>query len=265
MGYTNSNNTNIYIPKPSYFVKVKDVKIYSFEKYIILVPICSISIKKRNLIRYTWGKIANKLKYKVIFYMGGSDIIEDMQYNDIVQFSFKDSYFNLTISTLLIYNWTKTIYKNFDFILRIDSDVYPNIQLINLFILLKKDEKESIYGYYYPQMRTSRNKSNSNYIPFEIYPFSIIPEFVAGNFYILPIFNRWLEFVDRINISSNNLIYREDIQMGLYLKLYNIQIIKVNKYYKRKNKFVNCKDYQLSLAVHGITKRTMNFIYSNCV
>lgn len=197
--------------------------------------------------------------------MGNSDKIEDTENNDIVQFSYRDSYFNLTISTILIYNWTKRVYNSFDYILRIDSDVYPNIHLINLYISLKNDDKRSIYGYYYPLMKTNRNKSNSNYIPYYIYPSNFLPEFVAGSFYIFPKFEGWVDFINTINISNKKLIYREDIQMGLYLWINKIHITKINKYYKRKNKFVKCKDYQISLAVHGIDKRTIIFIYNNCL
>lgn len=184
--------------------------------------------------------------------------------NDILQFSFYDSYFNLTIGTLLTYNWTLSVVNYFDFIIKIDSDVYPNICLINLFISLNRVDKSIIYGYYYPKMKTSRNISNSNYLSYEIYPYNTIPEFVAGSFYIFPKFNKWTEFIESFKFNSSKLIYREDIQLGLYLKNNNINIIKINKYYNRISVFNTCKDYTHHLAVHGITSSIMLYIYSNC-
>lgn len=187
--------------------------------------------------------------------------------NDVVQFSFLDNYFNLTILTILTYYWTKSIYKMFDYILKVDSDVYPNLPLVNLYIsLLDKSTKHRriIYGYYYPLMKCRRNKNNKNYIPQSIYPLNYLPSFVAGSFYIFPKLDKWMDFINILEINSTKLIYREDIQMGIYYNKCNIEIIKINKYYERHISFKNFKDYAIHFAVHGINNDKSYYIYNKC-
>lgn len=236
---------------------------HSFINGIIFTPICSISVKKRMIIRYTWGIISKRMNYKVIFCSGARNKIYEEKYNDIIQFSFKDSYYNLTIATLLFYNWTKRVYNKFNYIIKIDSDVYPNLQLINLYILLYIKEKY-IYGYLYAKMKTSRNANNTNYIPYHIYPSSIIPQFVAGSFYIFPKFNSYNRFIDYFNLSSTKLIYREDIQFGLYINNFPIKIMKINKYYNRTLIFKQCKDYSIHFAIHGVSIQNYFYIFNYC-
>lgn len=164
----------------------------------------------------------------------------------------------------MTYKWTKSNYKYFDYLIRVDSDVYPNIQLIILYINLITIKKRVVYGFYYPPMKTNRDRNNKNYIPNYIYSSSLVPEFVAGNFYIFPKFYGWIEFVNRISKIRSKLIYREDIQMGIFFKIYNISVVRINFYYKRKILFKKCSNYQLSLALHGVKYNNMLFIYNKC-
>lgn len=113
-------------------------------------------------------------------------------------------------------------------------------------------------------MKTKRNTDDNNYIPYSIYPYKYLPAFIAGSFYILPKFSIWLKFINSLEMNSEKLIYREDIQMGIYFNKSNIKIIKINIYYPRKKKFRKCKDYQLSLAVHGINNDNNYYIYKHC-
>lgn len=256
------NHRKIYLIKASQIFIEKNVYLYSFYKYIIVVPICFNNKLRRVTIRNTWGNIATLLKYRIIFAVGFTDTIADE--NDVLQFSCYDSYFNLTIITILTYKWTLNYSSFFDFFVRVDSDVYPNIQLLNLYINIEKRKGKIIHGYYYPSMKTKRITSDSNYIPYSIYNKKYLPEFVSGNFYILPKFKKWKKFIYAININSTKMIYREDIHMGLYFKEYNITIVKLNKIYRRKKVYSACTDYSHYLALHGVTEMLLINIYNKC-
>ena len=55
---------------------------------------------------------------------------ENLQYQDIIQVNFIDSYNNLTLKTLSILHWTKKNCKNVQWIIKSDSDVFINVFLM---------------------------------------------------------------------------------------------------------------------------------------
>lgn len=189
--YINSNSKNIFVSKPSKYYIVINAELKKFTKYIILVPLCSNNVNLRKVIRKTWLNVAKKMNYKLIFYMGYNKFSVEESFEDVIQFSFMDHYYNLTLSTALIYNWTRKTFDYYDYIMKVDSDVYPNLQLINLYVSINIPAYRTIYGFYYNKMRTCRNKTNPNYIPYTVYSHSTMPEFVAGSFYKFKIFRNW--------------------------------------------------------------------------
>ncbi|KAK0130926.1 Beta-1,3-galactosyltransferase 2 [Merluccius polli] len=60
---------------------------------------------------------------------------ENLQYHDLIQSDFVDSYINLTIKTMVIMDWLATRCPNVSYTMKIDSDMFPNVE--NLVTMLK--------------------------------------------------------------------------------------------------------------------------------
>lgn len=117
----------------------------------------------------------------VIATKGYLNYIKNENKNDIIGIDIIDSYYNLTIFTANIYKYYLVNNLSSDFIVKIDDDVYPNLQLIFLYINIYIN-KSRISGYFYKAMKVTRNINSSIYLPKSIYPFKIFPDFVTGGF-----------------------------------------------------------------------------------
>ncbi|XP_053407386.1 lactosylceramide 1,3-N-acetyl-beta-D-glucosaminyltransferase A-like [Mercenaria mercenaria] len=105
---------------------------------LIIVHTATDHIERRKLIRATW---ANNTFYltlgiiRILFLLGkpGNETIqkqiegESMQYEDILQGDFIDSYHNLTLKGVMTYKWLAERCKNAKFILKVDDDILVNV------------------------------------------------------------------------------------------------------------------------------------------
>ncbi|XP_066940158.1 beta-1,3-galactosyltransferase 2-like [Macrobrachium rosenbergii] len=103
---------------------------------INIVPIAPSSVSSRKMIRELWAspKHQNISLMTTLFLVGLppsgqlQEIInkESMDFHDIIQVEFVDSYLNLTLKTLSILHWTENFCPNASWILKSDEDVFVN-------------------------------------------------------------------------------------------------------------------------------------------
>ena len=189
-----------YIKMNEHYTSLKSTFNCSDQHIVLLVLIKSHpkDLKRRKLVRQTWGKNGNTLNHNLFrkyFLIGktihskfSQNLEEEINiYKDIVTGDFEDVFYNLPEKAEIGFEWS---YKHcsFDYLLETDDDVFVNIPLI----LLKIENREfSNTGTYIgngkindPVVREA--KYGEKYIvSMEEYSGSVYPPYCSGGAYIL--------------------------------------------------------------------------------
>lgn len=118
---------------------------------------------KRNVIRETWLNHLHQLQthfgasmtlvgFAFIVGLTENDEIqtqieaESAAHGDIIQIDMNDVYYNLTQKVVGLVNWMNHHCSQVDFILKVDDDVYVNVQNLVTVITLLEPSEQSVYG-----------------------------------------------------------------------------------------------------------------------
>lgn len=255
----NLNDLSIYEVNKSYYI----VKPFHLNKYISFIVFgvtsTSDSFKYRMMIRNTWGGITKLYNSIIFFFIAKShhneynSLIEkeELIYNDIIQLSFYESYFNLTILTIWMVKWIISNCK-FIFFIKNDQDVIPNLYLVFTYLNSKKHINCS-YGILRVNETVCRNKRLKCYIPFESYIYKNLPNYIFGYFAVYNF--KLLNFINKISLNTYPIIYKEDVHMGLLASKSNYSYCKLK--YKIIHSSNNCLTYLTKnrknvIAIHGV-------------
>ena len=117
---------------------------------------------KRNIIRQTWKRHLQMQPDLGFMNLAGFGFIvgltvddneiqkrieeESATYGDILQIEMIDDYYNLTLKVVGLLNWINDHCSRVDFVLKVDDDVYVNVQ--NLLAVMKNlnSSEQSMYG-----------------------------------------------------------------------------------------------------------------------
>ena len=124
--------------------------------FMVLIISAPENEEKRNVLRQTWLKQLNsRNRTDYAFFVGLSKYKEVQKaiekendnYGDIIQLEMTDSYYRLTLKTVALLHWTINFCPNADYILKVDDDVYVNVDNL-VFVIEKMDPTSppSIYG-----------------------------------------------------------------------------------------------------------------------
>ncbi|CAL8356035.1 unnamed protein product [Boreogadus saida] len=115
---------------------------------VLVVPVAPGNRKARDAIRKTWGTetLVQGELIQTVFLLGLPSrgnitelqehvSMENLQYHDLIQSDFIDSYNNLTIKTMVIMDWLATQCPKVSYAMKIDSDMFLNVE--NLVSMLK--------------------------------------------------------------------------------------------------------------------------------
>lgn len=167
------------------------------QKHLYIIVICSSpeNIEKRISIRNTWGNhdVLNNTNGAIIFLLGKVHnnmrlqkqmYEESMNYRDIVQGDFIDSYKNLTQKSIMALKWFSSYCSQVNFLMKTDDDVFINTEKLAKYLLEKQSKKRWIVGCVkthaaYP-IKVKKNKA----VPVLSLPYGH-PTFVAGAGYIM--------------------------------------------------------------------------------
>ncbi|XP_029987367.1 beta-1,3-galactosyltransferase 2-like [Sphaeramia orbicularis] len=165
---------------------------------VLMVPVAPDNVEARNAIRQTWGK-AEVVQGEVVLTLfmlglsGQADVEkqqekiqhENLQHQDLILSDFLDSYFNLTIKTMVIMDWLATHCNNAAYAMKIDSDMFLNVD--NLVITLKKPELPKVNyltGMLMWNSEVIRLNSSKWYVSEEVYPYPTYPPYPLGAGYV---------------------------------------------------------------------------------
>lgn len=165
---------------------------------VLVVPVAPQNLEAREAIRQTWGSqsVVQGEEVHTLFMLGVTEgehaeqvqeeiKQENLKHGDLIQSNFLDSYLNLTIKTMVIMDWLATRCSTAAYGMKIDSDMFLNID--NLVIMLKKPDvpKENyLTGMLMFNRPVVRSKDSKWYVPEELFPDPIYPPYTLGMGYV---------------------------------------------------------------------------------
>lgn len=165
---------------------------------VLMVPVAPQQLEARNAIRSTWGNesvVQGKI-VTVLFMLGltedAKDVkqqeqlnLESQQYHDLIQSNFKDTYQNLTTKTMLIMHWLSTHCPQASYAMKIDSDMFLNLNnLMNLLLAPNTPKENYITGMVMWNRPVVRNPFSKWYVPKEAYQEEVYPTYLLGMGYV---------------------------------------------------------------------------------
>ncbi|XP_059399575.1 beta-1,3-galactosyltransferase 2-like [Carassius carassius] len=187
-----------YVAHPSnyHFILDEPDKCSQWDPFLVLmVPVAPHQVEARNAIRSTWGNESSVqgkavLTLFLVGLTGGPEAQqkleeESRQHRDLVQSNFVDSYFNLTIKTMVIMDWLATHCPQAAYAMKIDSDMYIGLENLMSLLLAPNTPRENyITGYMMWNRPVVRNKNSKWYVSEELYPEPIYPTYLQGMGYV---------------------------------------------------------------------------------
>ena len=227
--------------------------IFQKENVFLLVMILTApdETKRRKVIRATWANVTHVAGRRVatIFLLGNSTnkklerhvAQENKLFHDIVKKDFLDSYRNLTFKTMMGLRWVNSFCNGTKFILKIDTDMIPNIR--NLVRHLETLADQRIFeGCEMSKAPVVRDKRNKWFIPHELYPYPTYPPYMRGTAYLLSgnLVN------PAIRVSQNiQYIPIEDAYVGLLMKTIGVNPRHERRYTIRRMSQFNSNNKKL--------------------
>ncbi len=162
---------------------------------VLMVPVAPHQLEARKAIRSTWGSESSVqgkavLTLFLVGLTGGAEAQQQLeeesrQHRDLLQSSFVDSYFNLTIKTMVIMDWLATRCFQAAYAMKVDSDMYINLENLMSLLLSPNTPRENyITGYLMWDRPVIRDKKSKWYVSEELYPEPKYPTYVQGAGYI---------------------------------------------------------------------------------
>ncbi|KPP59690.1 hypothetical protein Z043_122367 [Scleropages formosus] len=156
------------------------------EQTFLLFGIKSVpnNFQERQTVRETWGQeklYEGGLQVRLVFLLGAwslnephLDILlkhEADQFGDVLQWDFRDSFFNLTLKENVFFNWVLKHCSQARFIFKGDDDVFVNTMLMVHFLQSLEPEKASkLYtGHVVTQASPFRDAKNKYYVPMSFF------------------------------------------------------------------------------------------------
>lgn len=195
---------------------------------ILLIAAEPGQIEARRAIRQTWGNesLAPGIQITRIFLLGISIKLngylqhaileESRQYHDIIQQEYLDTYYNLTIKTLMGMNWVATYCPHIPYVMKTDSDMFVNTEYL-IHKLLKPDlppRHNYFTGYLMRGYAPNRNKDSKWYMPPDLYPSERYPVFCSGTGYVFS--GDLAEKIFKVSLGIRRL-HLEDVYVGICL------------------------------------------------
>lgn len=158
---------------------------------LLVIKSAPVNYDRREVLRKTWAKerLQNGVWIRRLFISGTTGVgfekkrlntllkIEQRENNDILQWDFNDSFFNLTLKQILFLEWMERNCPHARFLLNGDDDVFVNTDNMVEYLLQLKDNdgrKHRFTGWVIRYVGPIREKWSKYYVPVQVYE-SVIP------------------------------------------------------------------------------------------
>lgn len=208
-----------------------NINIIYYPEIIVSILSSPHNYKKRYSFRYNSINICNiNTKCRIIFFIGSSkfetiNIInkELKLYNDIVKFSFQNSYLNLTLLSVMALKYCYKYFKTFKYYIKTDDDMLINFKLLFKLIKLIDNRKSIVYGHLESKFKPNRNNNSKAYIPYIEYPYEYIPKYAYGGLQIIT--NTAINLLYNQTLYKQFYVWKEDVNLGILCSLAGINIM----------------------------------------
>ncbi|XP_018429520.1 PREDICTED: beta-1,3-galactosyltransferase 1-like [Nanorana parkeri] len=185
-------------PYPYKFLINQEDKCKGRNPFLVLLVIgATRDLETRHAIRETWGNDSNyDVDVVTIFLLGLSNIATDRfqqmleeeseAFGDIVQQDFMDTYYNLTLKSLMGMEWVAKFCPTASYVVKIDNDMFLNVDYLVHQLLRPELPVRTNYftGYIVINTGPLRGEKYKWYVPKEIYPNDTYPPYASGPGYV---------------------------------------------------------------------------------
>ena len=189
---------------------------------LVGTPVGPRQFLERMGTRHSWGSVrnVNGIRVKHLFFAGqdendpeGDRLLreENEYYHDIIQFDMKNHFMNLTLLSILTYNWTDVYCPHIQYYTRVDNDMWFN-PYTYIKDVLSIPRNSSILGYLISSAHPFRHSSSRYYLPHRIYPEDTFPPYMSGCFVTLT--RDVLPIVVNTSAKMDYLLYFDDVFLG---------------------------------------------------
>ncbi|XP_072527539.1 beta-1,3-galactosyltransferase 5 [Salminus brasiliensis] len=165
---------------------------------VLMVPVAPHELEARKAIRSTWGNVSvvRGKTVRVLFSLGRPGIkdaeaqqrqlnLESKKYHDLIQSDFLDTYLNLTIKTMVIMDWLATRCPNATYAMKVDSDMFLNVENLMSMLLASNTPKENyMTGMVMWNRPVIRDPASKWYVPKKLYDKDYYPTYLLGMGYV---------------------------------------------------------------------------------
>nr|XP_019956836.1 PREDICTED: beta-1,3-galactosyltransferase 2-like [Paralichthys olivaceus] len=188
---------------------------------VLMIPVAPHNREARDIIRNTWAKETTWQGRVVSYYFllglsgeGSKLLQESQQHHDILQSDFIDSYNNLTIKTMVMFEWLSSHCPNTSYAMKVDSDMFLNVHnLVNM--LMTAPRHLYMTGCMARGSAVLRDHNSKWFMPMSAFPESTYPPYALGLGYVFS-----MDLPIKILEASLHIraIYIEDVYVGLCMR-----------------------------------------------
>lgn len=197
--YNTSRDLSVYIHPENNTSVLNPVGICSSPPYLLVI-ICSAvaNVKARTAIRNTWANKSNldvlyNSTVKTAFLLGQTDndtlnslvAEENLQYNDIIQEKFSDTYNNLTLKSVMMLKWVTTNCGQAKYLMKTDDDMFVNIPTLTKTLRSRLQTTGTLLGSLICNAKPILDPNNKWYTPKYMYSEKIYPNYLSGTGYVM--------------------------------------------------------------------------------
>lgn len=249
------------------FLKLPDIDCRKNPPFLIILVTCHCDqIKTRMAIRETWGKerVVSDKRIVTFFLLGSTmhprdeitAMMESLVFKDIIQKDFLDTYYNLTLKTLMGLEWVHKFCPQSSFVMKTDSDMFVNPFLLTELLLKRNRTTRFFTGALTMHARPVRDPRSKWYMSKEEYPWNKYPHYCSGAGYVFS-----TDVASRMYIVSKKIPFfkLEEVFVGLCLSHLKIKLEALHSeqvFFVGRIEFSPCR-YRRLVTSHFITPTEM--------
>lgn len=199
---------------------------------LLVIKSSPMHYERREVLRKTWAQERSYkgLRIRRIFILGtmGNNFekerlnkllkTEHQEHNDILQWDFQDTFFNLTLKQVLFLKWMKRNCQQVNFLLNGDDDIFANTDNIVDYLHGRRDNNGSQHlftGFLMQNGFPVRWDRSKYFVPSQVYEKNVYPNYCSGGGFLLSSFTALMIY------SYSNAIPLfpiDDVYMGMCLE-----------------------------------------------
>jgi hypothetical protein len=168
----------------------------------IAIKSAAVNIAQRKIVRQTWLIDATQHEIPYVFVLGSTVesaftdelLQEDREHNDLLIGKPIENYYNLTLKSIFILNWSK-IHCSTRWLLYVDDDAIVNVKRAIALVASLKDKSERVLYCHVQDSEVIRDPNSKWYVPVSVWASPRYPIYCHGSGclispYVLPVLQK---------------------------------------------------------------------------